>query len=257
MKVHHNYQYLLRQISKEKKEGLRVLDYGCGKGVLVESGRSEGIDMYGVELFAAGSGVDIREKALGYGGGGIIKEITKGKIPFPDNFFDIVVSNQVFEHVPELKPVFSEIDRVVKPGGKLICIFPSKDAIREGHCEVPFVHWLKPKSPLQYQMLKLSRKIGLGRRKKVTDPDEWATYFSDWLAANTFYKPYKSIRKQLLAHFPSIKSIEYDYIAYRLQARGKLWSMLGRLCALPGFSTLFRMFCIRFGSHVLVCKKVA
>lgn len=62
MKVHHNYQYLLRQISKEKKEGLRVLDYGCGKGVLVESGRSEGIDMYGVELFAAGSGVDIREK---------------------------------------------------------------------------------------------------------------------------------------------------------------------------------------------------
>ena len=69
MKVHYNYQYLLRQIKKNTKgeDCLRVLDYGCGKGVLVEAGRSDGIEIYGVELFFScyGTSLSMRNAARG------------------------------------------------------------------------------------------------------------------------------------------------------------------------------------------------
>jgi SAM-dependent methyltransferase len=43
---------------------------------------------------------------------------------FPDNTFDLFVSLDVFEHVPDPGLAFGEIWRTLKPGGMLICTFP-------------------------------------------------------------------------------------------------------------------------------------
>jgi len=59
-------------------------------------------------------------------------------LPFPDNYFDFVYSNQVFEHVIDKKKSFEEIYRVLKPGGVTIHIFPSKWRPIEPHIFVPF-----------------------------------------------------------------------------------------------------------------------
>ena len=44
--------------------------------------------------------------------------------PFPDACFDIVLTNEVLEHVPDLMAALSETVRILRPGGKLIGTFP-------------------------------------------------------------------------------------------------------------------------------------
>ncbi len=46
-------------------------------------------------------------------------------IPYEDSSFDFVISSNVLEHVPNLEKMFSEIQRVLKPGGKAIHILPT------------------------------------------------------------------------------------------------------------------------------------
>jgi ubiquinone/menaquinone biosynthesis C-methylase UbiE len=58
-------------------------------------------------------------------------ELKKGsatKIPYPDNYFDLVVSSEVIEHVPNTKKALKEMIRVTKPGGNLIIIDKNKFA---------------------------------------------------------------------------------------------------------------------------------
>ncbi len=44
--------------------------------------------------------------------------------PFPDAAFDIVVTNEVLEHVPDLMAALSDTARILLPGGQLIATFP-------------------------------------------------------------------------------------------------------------------------------------
>jgi SAM-dependent methyltransferase len=51
-------------------------------------------------------------------------------LPYPsERVFGTVFSNSVLEHIPHLSPVLSEIQRVLKPGGRLLITVPS-DAFR-------------------------------------------------------------------------------------------------------------------------------
>lgn len=45
-------------------------------------------------------------------------------ISYPDASFDVFVSGDVFEHVPDLDKALAEIARILKPGGMLISSFP-------------------------------------------------------------------------------------------------------------------------------------
>lgn len=49
------------------------------------------------------------------------------RLTFPDSHFDVVTSNQVFEHVPDDIRGFGECFRVLKPGGALIFSVPLRD----------------------------------------------------------------------------------------------------------------------------------
>ena len=46
------------------------------------------------------------------------------ELSFPDNFFNIIISNDVFEHVPDPLKAFKECFRVLKTGGELIITIP-------------------------------------------------------------------------------------------------------------------------------------
>lgn len=45
-------------------------------------------------------------------------------LSFSDRTFDLVVTNDLFQHVPDLKMAFAEIFRVLIPGGRMVCTFP-------------------------------------------------------------------------------------------------------------------------------------
>ncbi len=64
------------------------------------------------------------------------------RLPLPDNSVDLVVCNQVYEHVPHPRQLISEIHRIMKPGGHCYFAGPNLLFPIEPHVFWPFVHWL-------------------------------------------------------------------------------------------------------------------
>lgn len=72
-------------------------------------------------------------------------------LPFKDESFDLLICNHVYEHVPLVHKMMTEIHRVLKKGG--ICYFagPNKYALIEPHYCLPFLSWL-PKNLANYYL---------------------------------------------------------------------------------------------------------
>ena len=71
-------------------------------------------------------------------------------LPFPDNYFQGIVSFDVLEHVQSLSQTFSESHRVLKSGGLFLAVFPPFYMPTELHLTLvtstPCLHWFfRPK----------------------------------------------------------------------------------------------------------------
>lgn len=105
--------------------GLRVLEVACGRGGFVQ------------ELSRAGAlvtGCDFSEAALRVGRAKLEKvgakraALVQGdakQLPFASELFDIVVSCETIEHVPEVQSAVREMFRVTRPGGRLLLTTPN------------------------------------------------------------------------------------------------------------------------------------
>jgi ubiquinone/menaquinone biosynthesis C-methylase UbiE len=62
-----------------------------------------------------------------------------------DKTIDIVICNQVYEHVPNQSKLFSEIHRVLKDGGICYLGAANKFSIIEPHTKLPFLSWFPKK----------------------------------------------------------------------------------------------------------------
>jgi SAM-dependent methyltransferase len=113
----------------------RLLDVGCGVGKMVNLARQDSYDAYGVDLpalspFWSQAGNDPQH----------FFACDAGHLPFPDDFFDVVWSLGVLEHIGtttghctlganylEARQHYAdEILRVTKPGGRIIIACPNK-----------------------------------------------------------------------------------------------------------------------------------
>ena len=99
-----------------------VLDLGCGAGtdLLIAAqmtgptGRALGVDMTSAMLErAAGSSRQMRLDNVE------LRESLIEALPLEDASVDVVISNGVIDLVPDKEAVFDEIDRVLRPGGRL------------------------------------------------------------------------------------------------------------------------------------------
>jgi ubiquinone/menaquinone biosynthesis C-methylase UbiE len=103
--------------------GERVLDIGCGSGVVTRAiakrvapnGRVVGADSSGALLAVA------REYADRTPHGGIIefREADCRKLPFPDATFDVSLAVTVLAHVPGAERALAEMVRVTRRGGRV------------------------------------------------------------------------------------------------------------------------------------------
>lgn len=94
--------------------GARILDVGCGGGILAEELARRGADVVGVDRSVPSLDAALRHRgtlAVRYAGS------DAAAMPFAEGAFDGVVSSDFLEHVFDLDAVTREIARVVKPGG--------------------------------------------------------------------------------------------------------------------------------------------
>ena len=184
-----NHEFLLDFIKNNMKDpNARFLDFGCGSAEVVLAGRKEGLEIYGTDEFYEGGNTRPKVERLGLLGT-IVTEITNNRTVYPDNHFDIVVNNQVLEHAQNLEAVLRELNRVLKPGGKLLSLFPSKEVWWEGHRCIPLLHRFPKNSVFRVYFAYLWRLFGKGAHKEGKTRIEWARYSCDWIDKYTFYRP--------------------------------------------------------------------
>jgi len=208
--------YIAREFTPDRP--LSVLDYGCGKGRIVEilSGSGPHIRAFGCDVFQEELGYrqHVKKELLD---DGLILDMKDDRIPFADCTFDIVVSNMVMEHVENLELTISDICRVLKPGGILLSLFPDKSIWQEGHCGIPFVHWLKKGSRLKLAYLYFFRCLGFGYHKEDKTRIHWSTNFRQYLDQMTHYRSYKEIMSTFSKFLEGPEHIEREYLKKRLR----------------------------------------
>ena len=96
----------------------RVLDVGCGSSRIIGSRQMVALDIVLAKL----------RYARRYGNPLVHGSILE--LPFKDGAFDCVICSEVVEHVPADMRVFSELERVLEPGGRLILGTPDYDRWR-------------------------------------------------------------------------------------------------------------------------------
>lgn len=111
--------------------GFKILDIGCG------SGRHTCAAYQCRDVVAIGADINLRDLVtakdrlnlhdqLGEHGGGTwglsVADMTR--LPFKNNYFDLVIASEVMEHIPEHENAAKEVIRVLKPGSMLVVSVP-------------------------------------------------------------------------------------------------------------------------------------
>lgn len=126
LEIEHGRELL--KLIENVPDGNRALDIGCGTGELANRLLKKYVDVYGTEI--SSKSLDIAKQKYHNINFDLVSDMMT--LPYPDNYFDLVVSNQVIEHIypDECFSFFSEINRVLKRDGKAIVSTPNGDEIR-------------------------------------------------------------------------------------------------------------------------------
>ena len=244
-----------RRFAGERRDTVRILDFGCGAGRVVAAGRAAGLEFYGADVFYSGSEDRAAAEASGLFGS-VIREMRGGRIPFDDGWFHLVVNNQVLEHVEDLDATLAEIHRVLAPGGAVLSVFPDAGVWREGHIGIPFSHWFARGSRLRYGYTLALRSLGLGTwKQQAATRRQWARDKLAWIDTYTYYRRRAVIFAAFDRYFRS-ETREIDYLRYRLLDRpGR--AALVRLLALPFAPTLATALFRKLAFLVILSRKEA
>jgi len=223
-----NRRYFVEYVKRVAAPGARVLDYGCGDGTLARMLQNAGFDAYGCDVRWPGASYGWDEASAG---AKLQYFESGGRLPFEDDFFDVVVSDQVFEHVEPLHASVAEIERVTRPDGVMYHHFPTAEVWREGHIGIPFAHRL-PTGRLRLRYATLLRSLGIGIYKDERPPREWAEEKLRWIDEWTVYRRPVEIH-QVFGRHADITHREIDYCRFRARGRGPLETLLARPWAAP------------------------
>lgn len=116
---------MIRELGERKRKVLsliptnvkRVLDVGCGNGLTLDNINAK--EKYGIDINP--KNVEICKQK----GVHAIEQSAEEKFPFKDDYFDVVISEELIEHLFFPKKFLNEIKRVLKPNGAFIGSMPN------------------------------------------------------------------------------------------------------------------------------------
>jgi len=106
----------------QMKPGDKFLELGCGRGDFLNEFTEIGLETYAID------NNDYFKKNLKTSNFFNL-DITKSKLPFEDNSFDVVYSKSFIEHFYFPENIFKEVLRILKPNGKFVNLTPDWEII--------------------------------------------------------------------------------------------------------------------------------
>lgn len=95
----------------------RMLEIGCGRGYTVKR----------MQRFVPETiGIDVNEAAIQRGVTHGLYKMDAQALAFSDETFDKIYSFHTIEHIPDITGALKEIERVLKPGGKALLVYPAE-----------------------------------------------------------------------------------------------------------------------------------
>lgn len=125
------------------KEGEKILDAACGGGELSLKLAERGCKVYGIDISedAISSAKRLSKRAK------ITCEFEVGSVehlPYPNGYFDKIICSSALEHFRDDLKALKEMNRVLKPNGKLVLTtdsftYPINNELEEKHRKIAFV----------------------------------------------------------------------------------------------------------------------
>jgi SAM-dependent methyltransferase len=147
------YSFRAWHIEQRQKPG-KVLDIGCGRGLLLNKLRERGWEPQGTEL---------SEDAAAFARDSLGLPVTTQRLEdtqFPDNEFDPVILWHVLEHVHAPKEMLREVSRILKPGGTLLVAVPNFGSWEARWSGKGWFHLDVPRHLTQFTLKTLRTSLG-------------------------------------------------------------------------------------------------
>jgi ubiquinone/menaquinone biosynthesis C-methylase UbiE len=218
-----------------KLEGEMLLDLGSGYGGRsVEFNQLSGAHVVGIDIFT-----EATRPALSFARSMGAREVSfvtgKGEhLPFADASFDMVLSYDVLEHVESPADTLCEVMRVLKPGGRMLAVFPPfyhpTGAHLEGYVSrLPYANLIFSSKVLITAIDEILRERGDEFRPQSLRPTD-RLYALNGITIRRFKKILKGteFEVELLEMLPLISKKTRKYEAWGMRYYAWIFFMLAR-----------------------------
>lgn len=234
----------------------KILDYGCGEGRFIKLCSDRGLKILGADTY---DGIYNSWKTDKQN----IVSIYNNLTPFPNSEFQVILSNQTFEHIQpnEVSAVTKEIARILSVNGFGINVFPTRKTFIEAHVGVPLVHLLNKYPRFQKIYLHLCFLLGIGywrsdkKRglRKTKTRKEWVNSSMYVLENSIFYSSYKYWRKNFSRFGCKVENVSYLLLIWA--APKSLKPSLSVICRLQLFVRIINLLVeLRLGIVLRITK---
>jgi SAM-dependent methyltransferase len=205
---------LAAELAGRQGRPVRILDAGCGSGHLLLALHRYLPGLLGQSVHLAGFDVsDARVQKSDFFGSAqqtlleaapdvnwpealsLIR--TDSPWPYEADSFDAVVTNQVLEHVADLGFFLRELERVLRPGGISVNLFPIRPVVLEGHVGAPLAHRIHS-DDVRRAYLRTFARLGLARmgpmrRVPAQSADDYGETRAEYIATQTAYRSFREL----------------------------------------------------------------
>jgi ubiquinone/menaquinone biosynthesis C-methylase UbiE len=137
--THSSEKYQYSWLKAKCENGAMLLDFACGNGENGIFASQSGAETIGIDISPEGvENANKNARELGVENRCKFEVMDGENMTFPDNTFDLSVEYGALHHVDMDKAMF-ELQRVLKPGGEMICV----EALKHN----PLIHWYRKRTP--------------------------------------------------------------------------------------------------------------
>ena len=223
---------IISELGYELAPKSRILDLGCGSGEMVKEYRGLCFEAFGSDIKPHDHREfqDMQKKGII-----CISKTNPYRLTFKDDSFDLVCSDNVFEHIIDYPTVLKEIYRVLKPGGISLHIFPSRYRIVECHTGIPLGSIIKKR-----WWLSLWARLGIRNKyQKGSSAKETVERNYNYIHNHTNYLNKSDIRKTVCHFFGNITDCEKAFLKFGKRTR-LIYNMSHTVSFIPALYGIFR-----------------